>query len=233
MPAAKSYENISIKGAQNSKAHGITVLNGVTFTEADAATNFKFEPNQNHDALLAKMLADFGVKGTLDRLEVAGDPTGDFKLIWDYIDDNYSYYNTTINKYGVDLALEYAQYLQKGGTPLTDVTAKFAPDGPDAGTNPDRLQSMHDNILGNLDINSIIDKFFDGDASNGSPNVPAGYAGGGSNGGTNGKADEVTGQALLDRIFAADLDGRPYYSGSEGANAEPTILWDMSNGLIP
>ncbi|HEX8580452.1 MAG TPA: hypothetical protein VF655_12785 [Allosphingosinicella sp.] len=233
MPAAKSYENISTKGAQHSKAHGITVLEGVTFTEADEAGNFKFEPNGNHDALISGMLAQYGVEGTLQRLEVAGDPTGDFKLIWDYIDDNYSYYNTTINAYGVELAIEYAEYLQKGGTPLTGVIAKYAPDGADAGTAPDRLQSMHDNILGNLDINSIVDKFFDGNAANGAPNLPAGYAAGGSNGGSNGTADELTGQKLLDAVFAADLDGRPIYSGSEGANAGLTILWDASHGLLP
>jgi hypothetical protein len=233
MPAARSYEVISTKGAQHSKAHRITVLEGVTFTEADEAANFRFEPNQNHDELLGSMLAQYGVEGTLQRLEVAGDPTGDFKLIWDYIDDNYSYYNTTINRYGVELALEYAEYLQKGGDPLTDVIAKYSPDGGDAGTNPDRVQSMHDNILGNLDVNSIIDKFFDGNSANGAPDVPSGYASGGSNGGANGTADELTGQALLDAVFAADLEDRPYYSGNEGSNAQPTILWDMSHGLIP
>lgn len=227
MPAAKSYEHISTKGAQHSKAHGITVLEGVTFTEADDAANFRFEPSANYDALIGGMLASYGVEGTLQRLEVAGDPTGDFKLIWDYIDDNYSYYNTTINKYGVDLAIEYAEYLRGGGEALTGVVAKYSPDGGDAGSNPDRLQSLHDNILGNLDVNSIIDKFFDGNAANGSPNAP-GYGTGGSNA----APDEATGQALLDAVFAADLDGRPYYSGSEGANAQPTILWDMAHGLL-
>ncbi|HZF93783.1 MAG TPA: hypothetical protein VEZ20_02815 [Allosphingosinicella sp.] len=232
MPSARSYENISTNGARHSKAHGIKVIDNLTFTAADKASNFKFEPSQNHDALLKEMLSTYGVEGTIQRLDVAGDPTGDFKLIWDYIDDNYSYYNTTINKYAVELAIEYAEYLQNGGTALTGVVAKYVPDGPDAGTNPDRLQSMHDNILGNLDINSIIDKFFDGNAANGSPSTPPGYAAGGSNGGGNGTADEVTGQRLLDAVFGADLDGRPYYSGSEGANAEPTIAWDVAHGLI-
>ncbi len=233
MPSARSYEVISTKGAENSKAHGITVLRNVTFTEANEAANFKFEPSQNVDAQLSDMLTKYGVAGTIQRLEVAGDPLGDFKLIWDYIDDNYSYYNTTINKYGVDLAIEYAKHLQSGGDDLTDVVAKYAPDGVDAGNNPDRLQSMHDNILGNLDINSIIDKFFDGNAANGTPQTPAGYATGGSNGGSNGTANETVGQALLDAVFAADLEGRPYYSGSEGAVATPTIAWDMSHGLLP
>jgi len=128
----------------------------------------------------------------------------------------------------VELGIEYAEYLQNGGTALTGVVAKYAPDGTDAGTNPDRLQSMHDNVLGNLDINSIIDKFFDGNAANGTPSTPPGYAGGGSNA----TPDEATGQRLLDAVFGADLDGRPYYSGNEGANAEPTIAWDVAHGLI-
>lgn len=233
MPSARSYEVISTNGAKHSKAHRITVIEGLTFTEADDAGNFRFEPSQNLDGLLAQMLSTYGVEGTLQRLEVAGDEAGDFKLIWDYIDDNYSYYNTTINKYGVDLAIEYAEYLQNGGEPLTDVVAKYAPDGADVGTAPDRVQSMHDNILGNLDINSIIDKFFDGNAANGSPNTPPGYFSGGSNGGANGTADEVTGQALLDAVFGADLDGRPYYGGYEGTSAAPTIAWDVAHGLLP
>lgn len=232
MPSARSYEVISTNGAKHSKAHGITVIEGLTFTEADEAGNFKFEPSQNLDSMLAQMLSTYGVEGTLQRLEVAGDPTGDFKLIWDYIDDNYSYYNTVINTYGVQLGLEYAEYLQKGGTPMTGVVAKYAPDGADAGTAPDRLQSMHDNILGNLDINSIIDKFFDGNAGNGSPNTPPGYFTGGSNGPPNGTADEVTGQKLIDAVFAADLDGRPYYGGYEGTNPAPTVAWDMAHGLL-
>lgn len=232
MPSARSYEVISTNGAKHSKAHGITVIEGLTFTEADDAANFRFEPSQNLDSMLSQMLSTYGVAGTLQRLEVAGDPTGDFKLIWDYIDDNYSYYNTTINRYGVELGLEYAKYLQNGGTALTGVVAKYAPDGGDAGTAPDRLQSMHDNILGNLDINSIVDKFFDGNAGNGAPNTPPGYAPGGSNGGFNGTADEVTGQALLDAVFAADLDGRPYYGGYEGTDPAPTVAWDAAHGLI-
>jgi hypothetical protein len=228
MPAERSYEKISINGAKHSKAHGITVIEGLSFTGANQAANYKFEPSKNLDATLSQMLSTYGVEGTLQRLEVAGDPAGDFKLIWDYIDDNYSYYNTTINGYGVDLAIEYAEYLQNGGQALTGVVAKYTPDGGDAGSNPDRLQSMHDNILGNLDINSIIDKFFDGNAANGAPNVPAGYSGGGSNATPN----EALGQALLDAVFAADLDGRPYYSGSEGANPAPTIVWDVAHGLL-
>lgn len=228
MPSARSYEAISTNGAKHSKAHGITVIEGLTFTEADEAANFKFEPSRNYDAMLAQMLGTYGVEGTLQRLDVAGDPTGDFKLIWDYIDDNYSYYNTTINTYAVELGLEYAEYLQNGGTAMTDVVAKYAPDGGDAGTNPDRLQSMHDNILGNLDVASIIDKFFDGNSANGSPSTEPGYPTGGSNA----TPDEATGQRLLDAVFGADLDGRPYYGGNEGQNAAPTIAWDMAHGLF-
>lgn len=208
-------------------------LTGINFTDAQQAANNRFEPDSPLNNFIKATLADHGVAGTLDLLSVDGGKAGVFQLIWDYIDDNYSYYNTQINAYGVELGLAYADYLQAGGTALTNVVAKFTPDGPDAGTNPDRLQSMHDNILGNLDINSIIDKFFDSNAGNGTPNAPSGYFTGGSNGGANGIADEATGNQLLAAVFAADLADRPYYGGYEGTSATATILWDVDNGLLP
>ena len=200
---------------------------GIKFVGADAATNHKFEPDSNLDGFLKAVLDTYGVAGAVNMLSVDGAKAGVFMLLWDYIDDNYSYYNTVINGYGVELGIAYAKYLQAGGAPLTDVVAKFTPDGPDAGSNPDRLQSMHDNLLGNLHIDSIIDKFFDGNAANGSPNAP-GYASGGSNA----TPDEAKGQALLDTLFGLDLDGRPYYGGNEGSDSGPSHTWDVDHGLL-
>jgi hypothetical protein len=168
----------------------------------------------------------------VDHLTVDGQKAGVFELLWDYVDDHYSYYNTEINGVGVELGLAYANYLQHGGAALTDVVAKYTPDGADAGTNPDRVQSMHDNLLGNLDIASIVDKFFDGNSGNGSADVPSGYPANGSNGGSNGTADETLGQQLIDAVVAAHLDGRPIYSGNEGANYTPTYNFDVSHGLL-
>ena len=39
-------------------------------------------------------------------------------IVWDYIDDNYSYYNNAINEAAVRLGLAYADYLQAGGGAL-------------------------------------------------------------------------------------------------------------------
>lgn len=205
-------------------------LTGIAFTDAEHAANHKFEPDTKLDAMLHDMLQTLGVSKTVDMLTVDGSKTGVFELIWDYIDDHYSYYDTTINTYGVQLGIKYAEYLQAGGTPLTDVIAKYTPDGADADTAPDRVQSMHDNLLGNLHIDSIIDKFFDGNYANGHPVLPvSGYATGGSNA----TPDEATGQALLNQIFAEHLDGRPIYSGSEGdMNYAAAHNWDVSHHLL-
>jgi hypothetical protein len=203
-------------------------LTGISFVDAEHAANHKFEPDSNLDGFLAGMIASYGVQGTIDRLTVDGGKAGLFQLIWDYVDDNYSYYNTGINAVAVELGLAYADYLRDGGSPLTGVVAKFTPDGADAGSAPDRLQSLHDNLLGNLDINSIIDKFFDGNSANGAPDTPAGYFTGGSNA----TPDEATGQQLLDAVFDAGLDGRPYYGGYETETYQPTHAWDVMHHLL-
>ena len=208
---------------------GDVEVNGLSFTTADQAANYKFEPNVNLDSFIAGELgpAQTDVAGALDALTDMFGQTNAFRLLWDFVDDNYSYYNTPINTVGVELGLAYAEYLQAGGAPITDI-AKYAPDGADAGTAPDRAQKMHDNLLGNLDINSIVDKFFDGNSANGSANVPDGYATNGSNA----TPDEATGQALIDAIVNAGLAGRPYYGGYEGTDPGPTIAFDYAHGLI-
>jgi hypothetical protein len=63
-------------------------------------------------------------------------------------------------------------------------------------------------------------------------NTPDGYAEGRSSGGSNGTANELTGQALLDAVFAAGLEGRPYYGGYEGSSPALTIAWDTAHGLL-
>jgi hypothetical protein len=77
--------------------------------------------------------------------------------VWDYLDENYQYYNTPVNHASVLLGLVYAEYIQNGGQPLLDTIAKFNADTNDGIA--DRSQSLHDNLLGNLDLPSIDDKF--------------------------------------------------------------------------
>ena len=85
------------------------------------------------------------------------------------------------------------------------------------GTAPDRLQSMHDNLLGNLSIAGLNDKL------RGPPN------------GSNPVPDEQAYQdiiALLATHGLSDLVNRPYYGGSEG-EANAAAAYDQAHGLQP
>ena len=133
-------------------------VDGVTFHEADATGGF--EINKNLNDLIGRLLTDHGIAWTVDNLIVNGSKADTFKVLWDYLDDAYvagnNYYNVPLNETFVRLGVEYADYLDAGGAPLTDVTAKFTADSlGDADTIPQRDQSMHDNLLGNLALVSI------------------------------------------------------------------------------
>ncbi|MGM4961962.1 T1SS-143 repeat domain-containing protein [Tardiphaga sp. 1201_B9_N1_1] len=193
---------------------------------ATTAADHKFEIDQNIDtqigALLAATPADMhavlvGVQAALGHAAGFADAIA---AVWDYVDDHYSYYDTAINAAGVRLAIEYAKYVQDGGAPLSGVVVKYEADGPDYGNLPDRAQSMHDNLLGNLDKASIDDKFLPGGA-------------GGSNGPPNGVADVALHDQLIAEIAAAGLSGRPYYAGYEDSFASPSQQWDAAHGLLP
>jgi T1SS-143 domain-containing protein len=190
--------------------------------EADVGPSYRFEPGSNLDGVIAPFLSGSPVNMTalLTAVQAALPTTAGradaIAAVWDYIDDNYSYYANIINEAGIRLGLAYADYLKAGGHPLLDVVAKYAPDGGDAGSLPDRLQSLHDNLLGNLEQRSIDDKLLGHGhgGSNPSPVAPALY-------------DE-----LSQAIVTAGLSGRPIYSGNEGA-ANDALAWDMAHGLVP
>ena len=123
---------------------------------ADVAANNKFEPVQQVD--VAALLAPDpthdrhgrGADGDPAQLPAGSGRADAIAIVWDHIDDNYSYYNTYINTVSAFLSIEYAKYLEGGGKPLLDVIVKYTPDGGDAGSAPDGVQSLHDNLLGNL-----------------------------------------------------------------------------------
>ena len=75
--------------------------------------------------------------------------------MWDFIDDNYTYYNNAINEAFVRLGLAYADYLQAGGTPLFDVIGEVHGRRRRRGGKPRPWQSLHDNLLGNLEFGAI------------------------------------------------------------------------------
>ena len=142
--------DIDTRGFANRNIDGDVNFTNVTFVQANAANDSKFESSFE--------LGGFTVSGDAT---VNGNMADFFKAAWDYLDDNYSYYNEAINSFGIDLGIKYALYLNAGGAPLTDIVAKFTADDNDAGSVPERLQTLHDNLLGNFDENSIADKFSD------------------------------------------------------------------------
>jgi VCBS repeat-containing protein len=202
-----------------------------SITEADSLNNLRpagpaggLEPPVNHDAQIVSLLAAHpddmpAVLAGIQALLPAGSNglADAIAIMWDYVDDHYSYYDTVINEISARLSVEYARYLLNGGAPLTGVTAKYAADGGDAGTTPDRLQSLHDNLLGNLSATGLNDKL------RGPPN------------GSNPNPDEQAYQDIIDLLAAnglSDLLNRPYYGGGEGDNAAPTLAFDQSHGLV-
>jgi len=157
MPSVQALSKMNPKALANliDNANSIPVT-GISFVTADLAANHKFEPTANVDPLIAGLIAARGVAGTVGAL---GGNADAFRLVWDFLDDNYTYYNTGVNHGFVDLAIAYGDYLKAGGSEILDVV-KYTPDSAgDNNTLPDRLQTMHDNILGNLDEASLNDKF--------------------------------------------------------------------------
>jgi len=132
-------------------------------------------------------------------------------LIWDRLDAQYSYYNDEINAGFIQLGVAYVEYLQGGGKPLTDVTAKFTPDSPaDVDLLPQRDQSMHENLLGNF-YGPAYDGRFSGSLK-----------------------DEL--DLLLTDKGLLDLHNRPTVSGNANQNAAEIATaraFDIANGLLP
>jgi hypothetical protein len=138
---------------------GVTFTNNFNTTAADGA----FEANHDYRALLGELITDHGIAWTVDNLLVNGSKADTFKLLWDFLDDAYvagaNYYDIALNETFVRLGVKYAEYLDAGGAPLTDVIAKYQPDNNANGI-PQREQSMHDNLLGNLNHDSIVARNF-------------------------------------------------------------------------
>jgi hypothetical protein len=183
-------------------------VNGVTFTQAGPGG--QFEAHHNLSDLIGRLITEHGIAWTAENLVINGSQTDTFKVLWDYLDDLYTngenYYNLPLNETFVRLGVAYAEYLDAGGEPLTFVTAKFTADNADPGFVPQREQSMHDNLLGNLEPLSINDKF-------------------GSNPAL---------KAELLALIPDEYEGRPRYSGNEsdrgGAAHDAARAFDYDRG---
>jgi T1SS-143 domain-containing protein len=131
--------------------------------------------------------------------------------LWDALDDAYGAAGPNqinINESFTRLGMLYAEYLQDGGMPLTEVTAKFTADNNNDGI-PQRQQSLHDNLLGNLTAAALQQR----------------YA----------VADPTLHAELTAAITAIDTDllTRPYFEGSQGQSDSAVRAWDLANGFIP
>lgn len=136
-------------------------VSGITFHEADGTGSF--ETSRNLDDLLGALITEKGIDYVIDHLTINASKTDAFKMLWDYLDDAYvaggNPFNVALNETFVRLGVAYVEYLEAGGEPLTFVTAKFTADDADANTMPEREQSMHDNLLGNLTAGAINARF--------------------------------------------------------------------------
>jgi hypothetical protein len=158
---AAEYASIkSFSFADGASLGGPVQVNGVSFTEAGPGGPFEVSPNL--DSLIGEMISTHGIEYTAEHLLINGSAADTFKVLWDYLDDAYvagnNYYNLPLNETFARLGLEYAEYLEAGGEPLTFITAKYASDSNANGI-PQREQSMHDNLLGNITTASIEDRF--------------------------------------------------------------------------
>jgi hypothetical protein len=209
---ANANSNASARGIERSS--GVhkkkIVITGVEFIEADNATDNKFEVSTGttYDQLLKDLIGDYGVAGAIDRLSINGSKSDTIAFVWDHLDDLYnSYYITELNSAFIDLGIVYAQHLLKGGEALTDLTGKFQPDNNGDGI-PQRDQSLHDNLLGNLDEFSITDRFgAAGDDAQFAKIVDAGLG-------------ELLG------VIGDTTDGRDYYGGYQGEDATAARSFD-------
>jgi hypothetical protein len=184
-------------------------ISGVGFVGADVSGTGGAETGTNIDDFLTEQLALTDAGSLAEALTIDGSQAGTFAVLWEFLDDGYveEGYFASVNENFVRLGIAYAEYLEDGGAPLTEMIGKFAPDGPDADLTPERLQSLHDNLLGNLGEGPINSRF---------------------------ASDPATGAELISLIEAIDPDllDRPYYSGNDNAEAayDAVRAYDFDKG---
>ena len=125
---------------------------------ADGKGDFKVD--QNISAMANNLIDDHAhdMAYVMRHLTVNGNTADAFKVVWDALDARYNaqgYYNDVTNEQFIRLGVEYAKYLEADGKELSFTVAKYTADGLDPGSTADRLQSMHDNLLGNATFYNI------------------------------------------------------------------------------
>lgn len=175
---------------------GTLDITGVEFNEAGPSGGFEPSTGTDLDSLIGSAIDAHDAGQVAARLTVDGSKAEAFQLLWDYLDDAYvdgnNYYDLDLNENFVRLGVEYVNYLEAGGDPLTDVMAKFTADGgEDADLHPERAQSMHDNLLGNLWGPALEDRFDDPQ------------------------------KAELLALIPDEYEARPYFDGNDGSLSDP------------
>ncbi|WP_422369115.1 beta strand repeat-containing protein [Pelagibius sp.] len=136
-----------------------------------------------------------------ENLTVNGNHASAFAAFWIPLDQNYvganDYFDLDLNTAFAYLGNDYARYLNAGGEALLDLVKV---------TDDPRLQTLHDNLLGNLGDGPIESRFPDED-----PRTPAG-------------------QAFGNRPYHAGyVDENGQYTDIPAASA--TIGWDLAHGI--
>lgn len=150
-----------------------------------------------------------------DVIAVTGTIADKFKLFWTAQDAQYySDWPTqfpSINEVGVRIAHLYVDHLKSGGSPLLDIVQTKFDGTPDFAK---RRQTLHDNLLGNIENSAISFRF------------------------TNRPADQ--GDPLPDprSVEAREFDTRPYHDGyvtdgvySNLTTARSALAWDLEHGF--
>lgn len=174
-----------IGSGETTDGDGYINITGVTFREADENGGNFTADQTNIYALVNDLIDDHphDMAYVIERLSINAGKTDAFKVVWDVLDARYQqqdYYNGLTNEQFVRLGVEYIKYLEAGGEPLTFIVAKYTADGGDPGEIADRLQSMHDNLLGNATTYNIENRGFGPETVNDLKDllatVPAEYA---------------------------------------------------------
>ncbi|WP_323013454.1 VCBS domain-containing protein, partial [Devosia sp.] len=142
------------------------------FTNAGVGTrpDANYTPTPAIQAMLDAVLGDFNTAGAdvgavLDAIEADLAPQGGTRAdailaVWDFLDTFYTsgsnYFHIGHNTATIRLGIEYAHYLQAGNAPLTDAIVKYSENSSGDIT---REQSLHDNLLGNLNAGGLTDRF--------------------------------------------------------------------------
>ncbi|MCG8510817.1 MAG: pectinesterase family protein, partial [Rhodospirillales bacterium] len=204
-------QSIELDGAQLdviSEADGtLTISGGGAVNVVNAGLTVSADGSQAPSVLnlLALEFEGLAAQKSLipDNLTVDGSATDAFTAFWIQLDQKYvgsgDYYDVNINTAFVYIGNDYADYLKAGGEALLDLVK--VPDG--------RIQTLHDNLLGNLGDGPIASRF--------------------TNQGLEDPRTET----------GAEFGGRPYHAGYVDENGEYSnltavsgvIAWDIANGV--